>query len=106
MMENSHQEMQNRGSALLNIRILKYLNCSNHNIRDTALNLTSMSGRLTQTEDILVELSILGPISKSLFLDLHMQINLPGLLFLAKKVVTEGTSRSFFLLAIFHTADP
>ena len=57
--------------------------------KDTALNLTStrgFRGRLTLTEDILVELSILGPI--------------PGLLFLAKKVVMEGTSQGFFLLVI------
>ena len=49
-------------------------------------------GRLTLTEDIVVKLSILGPI--------------PGLLFLAKKVVMEGTSQGFFLLAIVSTADP
>ena len=45
-------------------------------------------------------------LNKSLFLDLHIQINLPLLLFLAKKVVMEGTSLGFFLLAIVYTADP
>ena len=57
--------------------------------KDTALNLTctrGFKGRLTLTEDILVELSILGPIA--------------GLLFLAKNVVMEGTPQGFFLLAI------
>ena len=43
------------------------------------------SERLTLNKEILVELSILGPIA--------------GLLFLAKKVVMEGTSQGFFLLA-------
>ena len=63
--------------------------------KDTALNVTAtrgFRGRLTLTEDIMVELSILGPI--------------PGLHFLAKKVLMEGTSQGFILLAIVSTADP
>ena len=41
----------------------------------------------------------------NLFLDLHMQKNVPGLLFIVKKVVMVSTSQGLFLLAIVYTAD-
>ena len=54
------------------------------------------------TEDILVELSILGPTVSG---PTHAK-KLPGSLFLAKKVVMECISQGLFLLGIVYTADP
>ena len=65
------------------------------------------------TENILVEFTVntrtIINYCKSLFLDLHMQRNLPGLHFLVKKLVMEGTAQGFFLhswLRIDHYTRP